>query len=56
MQTRIGSLISKEHFAKVASYVELAKQEGGKILCGGAAPSNLSDRVKVQLVLVFYFR
>ncbi|MDP7063012.1 MAG: aldehyde dehydrogenase [Planctomycetota bacterium] len=31
----MGSLISFEHREKVASYVELAKQEGGRIVCGG---------------------
>ncbi len=33
--TRIGSLISEGHMNKVLSYIELAKQEGGKILTGG---------------------
>ena len=31
----MGSLISWDHREKVASYVELAKQEGGTIVCGG---------------------
>jgi aminomuconate-semialdehyde/2-hydroxymuconate-6-semialdehyde dehydrogenase len=30
-------LISAAHRDKVASYVELAKQEGGEVLCGGHA-------------------
>jgi aminomuconate-semialdehyde/2-hydroxymuconate-6-semialdehyde dehydrogenase len=34
-QTKIGAVVSKPHMEKVLSYVELAKQEGGKILCGG---------------------
>ena len=33
--TRVGALVSEEHLKKVLSYIELAKQEGGKILCGG---------------------
>ena len=33
--TRIGAVVSKSHMEKILSYVELAKQEGGKILCGG---------------------
>jgi acyl-CoA reductase-like NAD-dependent aldehyde dehydrogenase len=28
-------LISKEHMEKVLGYIELAKQEGGVIECGG---------------------
>jgi aminomuconate-semialdehyde/2-hydroxymuconate-6-semialdehyde dehydrogenase len=35
--TFIGALVSKQHFEKVMRYIELAKQEGGKILCGGKA-------------------
>ncbi|MFM9840468.1 MAG: aldehyde dehydrogenase [Cyclobacteriaceae bacterium] len=34
-KTRIGALVSAVHKKKVLSYIELAKQEGGKILCGG---------------------
>jgi aminomuconate-semialdehyde/2-hydroxymuconate-6-semialdehyde dehydrogenase len=34
-KTRIGALVSDAHQKKVLSYIELAKQEGGKILCGG---------------------
>lgn len=34
-RTRIGSLVSEGHMNKVLSYIELAKQEGGKILTGG---------------------
>jgi aminomuconate-semialdehyde/2-hydroxymuconate-6-semialdehyde dehydrogenase len=31
----IGAVVSKQHLEKVLSYVELAKEEGGKILLGG---------------------
>ena len=34
--TELGALISQEHFEKVLGYVELAKEEGGKILTGGS--------------------
>ena len=30
-----GALVSKAHWEKVLSYIELAKREGGTILCGG---------------------
>lgn len=33
--TTIGALVSKEHLEKVESYIEIAKNEGGKILFGG---------------------
>jgi aminomuconate-semialdehyde/2-hydroxymuconate-6-semialdehyde dehydrogenase len=34
-KTKIGALVSEAHMKKVLSYIELAKQEGGKVLCGG---------------------
>jgi len=34
-KTKVGAIVSKPHQEKILSYVELAKQEGGKILCGG---------------------
>lgn len=33
--TNIGPLVSKSHLEKVQSYIEIAKDEGGTILCGG---------------------
>ncbi|MBK6929640.1 MAG: aldehyde dehydrogenase [Saprospirales bacterium] len=35
--SRLGAVVSKMHFDKVLSYIELAKQEGGTVLCGGHA-------------------
>ena len=35
VSTDIGSLVSKPHLEKVLSYIDIAKGEGGKILCGG---------------------
>jgi len=34
-ETRLGAVVSKQHMEKILSYVELAKQEGGTVLCGG---------------------
>ena len=39
--TNIGALVSKQHLEKVKSYIDIAEQEGGKILFGG-------DRVTVK--------
>lgn len=36
-KTRVGAVVSKPHMEKILSYVELAQQEGGKVLCGGKA-------------------
>ncbi|CCU98156.1 unnamed protein product [Malassezia sympodialis ATCC 42132] len=33
-----GPLVSQEHLAKVQSYVDLARKEGAKVLCGGTRP------------------
>ncbi len=33
--TEHGANVSKEHMEKILSYIELAKEEGGKVLCGG---------------------
>ncbi|WP_338732915.1 aldehyde dehydrogenase [Mangrovimonas cancribranchiae] len=33
--TNIGALVSKPHLEKVMDYIKIAKEENGKILCGG---------------------
>ncbi|WP_299123839.1 aldehyde dehydrogenase [uncultured Tenacibaculum sp.] len=33
--TNVGALVSKQHLEKVKSYIEIAEEEGGKILFGG---------------------
>lgn len=33
--TKTGAVVSEGHMNKILSYIELAKQEGGKVLCGG---------------------
>ncbi|MBK7935635.1 MAG: aldehyde dehydrogenase [Lewinellaceae bacterium] len=35
--SRLGAMVSKMHFDKVLSYIDLARQEGGSVLCGGEA-------------------
>ncbi len=41
-----GALVSREHRKKVAGYIELARREGGDILCGGGPPPSLPERCK----------
>ena len=36
-KAKMGAVVSKPHFDKILSYIELAKEEGGKILTGGNA-------------------
>lgn len=33
--SKLGAVVSKSHMEKILSYIELAQEEGGKILCGG---------------------
>lgn len=35
--TDVGAIVSKQHFDKIMSYVELARDEGGSILTGGSS-------------------
>eukprot|EP01090_Pellita_catalonica_P012148 TRINITY_DN257_c0_g1_i1.p1 TRINITY_DN257_c0_g1~~TRINITY_DN257_c0_g1_i1.p1 ORF type:complete len:318 (-),score=57.10 TRINITY_DN257_c0_g1_i1:902-1855(-) len=42
-ETNMGALISKEHKAKVLSYIKLAQEEGGKVLVGGDEPKLEGD-------------
>lgn len=44
-KTFMGPLISKAHFEKVRSFIELAKKENGKVIAGGSSPA-LSEPMK----------
>ncbi|HWG42776.1 MAG TPA: aldehyde dehydrogenase [Gemmataceae bacterium] len=46
-----GALISRGHFDKVMSYIRLAEQEGGRILCGGEPPASVGERCKKGVFL-----
>ncbi len=44
--SKLGAIVSQQHFDKILGCIELAKQEGGSILCGGNAvqvPGRCSD-------------
>ncbi len=34
--TRLGALVNEAHMQKVLSYISLARDEGGRVLCGGS--------------------
>ena len=42
--TDVGAIVSKQHFEKILSYIDLAKSEGGTILCGGKAVTAETQR------------
>ncbi len=44
--TQVGALITRQHWEKVAGYVDLARQEGATVVTGGERPSQLPARVK----------
>jgi aminomuconate-semialdehyde/2-hydroxymuconate-6-semialdehyde dehydrogenase len=39
--TDVGALIGKEHYERVMSYIDIAKEEGGTFLTGGKRPEGL---------------
>lgn len=55
--TKMGAVVSKDHRDKILSYIDLARSEGGKILCGGSAttPENephLSEGYYIQPTII----
>lgn len=38
--TTMGALVSKAHYERVMSYIESARQEGARVVCGGGAPED----------------
>jgi len=45
-ETDLGALVSKEHLEKVESYIQLAREEGGVIACGGGRPTLLPEHCR----------
>lgn len=53
--TKMGAVVSKPHMEKILSYIEIAKAEGGTILCGGnrvRLPGELSDGYYVEPTVI----
>ena len=42
--TDLGPVVSSEHRSKVEACIALAREEGGRILCGGGRPAELPER------------
>lgn len=54
-ETKTGAVVSEPHMQKILSYIELAKQEGGKILCGGSRvilPGELSEGYYIEPTVI----
>ncbi len=41
-ETQVGALVSREHMEKVLSYIEIGKNEGAALVCGGERPADPS--------------
>ena len=53
--TEQGAVVSEPHMKKILHYIELAKKEGGKILCGGERailPGELKNGYFIQPTLI----
>ena len=51
-KTKVGALISKEHYERVLSYVELAKEEGGEVITGGVRPEGLEKGYYLEPTII----
>ena len=51
-KTKVGALVSKDHYDRVLSYIDLAKEEGGEILCGGVRPEGLEKGYYLEPTII----
>jgi aminomuconate-semialdehyde/2-hydroxymuconate-6-semialdehyde dehydrogenase len=51
-KTKVGALISEEHYQRVTQYIELARQEGGTILLGGRRPEGLEKGYYLEPTII----
>ncbi|RAK15054.1 aminomuconate-semialdehyde/2-hydroxymuconate-6-semialdehyde dehydrogenase [Anoxybacillus vitaminiphilus] len=51
-KTNVGALISEEHYERVMSYIESAKEEGGQILTGGKRPDGLNQGYYLEPTII----
>lgn len=50
--TNVGALISKEHYDRVNSYIDIAREEGGTILTGGKRPEGLDKGYYLEPTII----
>lgn len=51
-KTNIGSVVGKEHYEKVMSYIDIAKEEGGVILTGGKRPEHMQKGYFIEPTII----
>ncbi|SDI47440.1 aldehyde dehydrogenase [Alteribacillus bidgolensis] len=49
---KVGSVVSKEHYEKVMSYIQIAKEEGGEILTGGDRPAHMEKGFYINPTII----
>ncbi|WP_438503640.1 aldehyde dehydrogenase [Ectobacillus ponti] len=50
--TKVGALISEEHYSRVSSYIQLAKAEGGTVVTGGKRPEGLEKGFYLEPTII----
>ncbi len=50
--SKVGALVSEEHYERVNSYIELAKEEGGEILTGGKRPEGIEKGYYLEPTII----
>ena len=51
-KTKVGALISKDHYEHILSFVGLAKEEGGEVLTGGVRPEGLEKGYYLEPTII----
>jgi aminomuconate-semialdehyde/2-hydroxymuconate-6-semialdehyde dehydrogenase len=50
--SKVGALISKEHYDNVNSYLDIAREEGGEFLTGGGRPEGLDKGYYLEPTII----
>ena len=50
--TKVGALISREHYDRVMGYMDIAKKEGGKFLAGGGRPKGMARGYFIEPTII----
>jgi len=50
--TKVGALISREHYDRVMGYLDLARKEGGTMLVGGGRPKGMSKGFFIEPTII----
>ena len=50
--TNVGALISKEHYDRVKSYLDIAVEEGGTFLTGGKRPEGIDKGYYLEPTII----